>query len=437
MSKFSLQTSAQINKSSPSAAAVTRLISPQTVMLAGLCAMYMITYIDRVNISTAAPVLRKDLALSETELGLVFSAFAVPYGFLQPLGGWLGDRFGPRWVLFAVGALWAVATIGTGFANGLITLFVARFLLGLGEGATFPTATKAMAIWLPARKRAFAQGITHSFSRLGNAITPPLVGYLMIAYGWRMPFYLLGAISLVWAVWWVAFFRDNPRDDRRLTAEELAELLPPSEPRPVPWGPLFKKIAPVTAVDFCYGWTLWVYLTWLPSFLATAYHLPVKKFVWFTAGVLLAGVIGDTVGGLLSDTLLVRTGNLKFARRFNLVVGLLGSLLFLLPTLFIHDLITVSILLSLAFFFLELCNSVLWALSMDMAPQYAGTAGGMMNLGFGIAGVLSPSVFGFLIDRTGSWQVPFATSVLLLFVGVLLVFRIDPTHPLEVPSRGK
>jgi sugar phosphate permease len=98
-------------------------------MLAGLCAMYMITYIDRVNISTAAPVLRKDLALSETELGLVFSAFAVPYGFLQPLGGWLGDRFGPRWVLFAVGALWAVATIGTGFANGLITLFVARFLL--------------------------------------------------------------------------------------------------------------------------------------------------------------------------------------------------------------------------------------------------------------------------------------------------------------------
>jgi MFS family permease len=294
-----------------------------------------------------------------------------------------------------------------------------------------------MVIWLPVRKRAFAQGITHSFSRLGNAITPPLVGYLMIAYGWRMPFYLLGAISLVWAAWWVAFFRDNPRDDRRLTAQELAELPPPSEPRPVPWGPLFKKIVPVTAVDFCYGWTLWVYLTWLPPFLATAYDLPIKKFVWFTAGVLLAGVIGDTAGGLLSDTLLVRTGNLKFARRFNLVVGLLGSLLFLLPTLFIHDLITVSILLSLAFFFLELCNSVLWALSMDMAPQFAGTAGGMMNLGFGIAGVLSPSVFGFLIDRTGSWQVPFATSVLLLFIGVLLAFRIDPTRPLEVPSRGR
>jgi MFS family permease len=410
---------------------VARLISPQTTMLAGLCVMYMITYIDRVNISTAAPILRKDLGLSATELGLVFSAFAIPYGFLQPFGGWLGDRFGPRWVLFAFGALWAVATAWTGLATGLVTLFIARFMLGLGEGATFPTATKAMATWLPARRRAFAQGITHSFARIGGAIAPPIVGFIMVAYSWHMAFYVLGAVSFIWVIWWVAFFRDNPHDDPRITPAERAELPPAAKKRPVPWGPLAKKILPVTVVDFCYGWTLWVYLTWLPSFLADSYHLSINKFAWFSAGVLLAGVIGDTVGGLLSDAVLVRTGNLKLARRLNLVVGLLGSLVLLLPTLFIHDLIAVSLLLSLAFFFLELTNSVLWALPMDIAPQYAGTAGGMMNLGFGIAGILSPSVFGFLIDRTGSWQVPFATSVLLLFIGVLLAFRIDPTRTLE------
>ena len=147
-------------------------------------------------------------------------------------------------MLFAVGALWAVATIWTGLANGLVTLFIARALLGLGEGATFPTATKAMAIWLPAHKRAFAQGITHSFSRIGSAIAPPLVGYMMIAYGWRTPFYLLGAISLVWAAWWVAFFRDDPHDDRRLTVQERAELLPPPERRPVPWGTVVQKDSP-------------------------------------------------------------------------------------------------------------------------------------------------------------------------------------------------
>lgn len=410
---------------------VARLISPQTTMLAGLCVMYMITYIDRVNISTAAPILRKDLGLSATELGLVFSAFAVPYGFLQPFGGWLGDRFGPRWVLFAFGALWAVATAWTGLATGLVTLLIARFMLGFGEGATFPTATKAMATWLPARRRAFAQGITHSFARIGGAIAPPIVGFIMVAYSWHMAFYVLGAVSFIWVIWWVAFFRDNPHDHPRITPAERAELPPAAKKRPVPWGPLAKKILPVTVVDFCYGWTLWVYLTWLPSFLADSYHLSITKFAWFSSGVLLAGVIGDTVGGLLSDAVLVRTGNLKLARRLNLVVGLLGSLVFLLPTLFIHNLIAVSLLLSFAFFFLELTNSVLWALPMDIAPQYAGTAGGMMNLGFGIAGILSPSVFGFLIDRTGSWQVPFATSVLLLFIGVLLALRIDPTRTLE------
>jgi MFS family permease len=411
-----------------------RLTSTQNVMLGGLCAMYLMTYVDRVNLSTAAPVLQHDLGLTTAELGLIFSAFAVPYGFLQPIGGWLGDRYGPRWVLFGVGVLWAGATIFTGLATGFATLFLARLLLGFGEGAAFPTATKAMAIWFPARKRAFAQGVTHSFSRIGNAITPPIVGWLMVVHSWRMAFFVLGAASLIWVTWWVFFFRDQPHNHPGMTAQALAELPPvQSAHRNVPWGPLFKKIAPVTAVDFCYGWTLWVYLTWLPSFLADSFGLSIKKFALFTAGILLAGVIGDTAGGLLSDAVLQRTHNLKLARRVNLVVGLLGSFIFLLPCLFIHNLIAVSIFLSLAFFFLELTNSVLWALPMDMAPQHAGTAGGMMNLGFGIAGVLSPSIFGFLLQYTGNWQVPFATSVVLLFIGVLLSLRIDPTHPLEMP----
>ncbi len=408
-----------------------RLGRSQWTMLAGLCVMYMITYIDRVNISTAAPYIQKDFALTNTQLGLVFSAFAVPYGFLQPLGGWLGDRFGPRGVLFAAGAVWAAATAATGLSTGLVSLFAARLALGLGEGATFPTATKAMASWLPAQSRGLAQGVTHSFARLGNAIAPPLVGYLILAAGWRTPFYVLGGVSLAWVVWWVLFFRNDPREHRGMTAAEIAPLPPAAMPdAPVPWSALVRLILPVSLVDFCYGWTLWVYLTWLPSFLAKQYHLPLKTFAWFSAAILFAGVIGDTAGGLLSDGILRRTGNIRLARRFNLVVGLLGSFIFLLPCLFVRDLATVAILLALAFFFLELTNAVLWALPMDMAPQYAGIAGGIMNTGFGVAGVLSPAVFGWLLDRTGSWQVPFVTSVVLLFAGVLLSLRIDPTRTL-------
>ena len=411
----------------------SRLGRPQQVMLAGLCVMYMITYIDRVNLSTAAPYVQRELGLSNFQLGLVFSAFALPYGLLQPLGGWLGDRYGPRWVLFLAGGFWSAATALTGLATGMVSLTASRLALGFGEGATFPTATKAMASWLPADRRGLAQGITHSFARLGNAVAPPLVGYIILAWGWRAPFYVLGLLSLLWVIWWVSFFRDDPRKHPQMAASDT-DALPvaaaASTAGPIPWGALVRLILPVSIVDFCYGWSLWVYLTWLPSFLSQQYHLPIAKFAWFSAGILFAGVIGDTAGGVLSDAILRRTGRIRLARRFNLVVGLLGSLIFLAPCLFVHDLMTVAILLSLAFFFLELTNAVLWALPMDMAPQYAGIAGGIMNTGFGVAGILSPAVFGLLQQVTGSWQMPFATSVALLLIGVVLALRIDPERTL-------
>lgn len=136
-------------------------LKPTQGVLGLLCIMYFITYIDRVNIGMAATVMQKDLGLSHTELGLVFSAFAWPYLLFQIIGGWVGDKFGPRKTLFWCGIIWAIATILTGLVNGLITLFLARVLLGFGEGATFPTSTRAQQSWIPTRKRGFAQGVTH------------------------------------------------------------------------------------------------------------------------------------------------------------------------------------------------------------------------------------------------------------------------------------
>ena len=132
---------------------------PTHVVLALLCIMYFITYVDRVNIGTAASEIQRELHLSNTQLGLVFSAFAYPYLLFQVIGGWVGDRFGPRKTLFWCGLIWAAATIVTGFVTSLVTLFIARVALGFGEGATFPTATRAMQYWTPANKRGFAQGL--------------------------------------------------------------------------------------------------------------------------------------------------------------------------------------------------------------------------------------------------------------------------------------
>jgi MFS family permease len=404
-----------------------------------LSAMYFITYIDRVNIATAAPFMQKDLNLTTTEMGLILSAFAYPYAFLQIFGGWIGDKVGPKKTLTIVGAIWSVTTALTGMVSGLFTAILARVGLGFGEGAAFPTATKAMSQWLPTEKFGYAQGIVHSASRLGNAVAPPIIALLIVAFGWRESFIIMGIISIVWMFVWMWYFKDNPQDHPKMTAEEL-EKLPPYVSKsersriPVPWKALSKRILPVTFVDFCYGWTLWVYLTWLPSFLYTAYNLDIKSSALFAAGILLSGVIGDTLGGVISDKIYVKTGNLKLARRSLLVVGLSGSFLFLLPTLFIHNLTLIAVSMSLAFFFLELCNAVLWAIPMDISPKHSGTASGMMNTGFGIAGMLSPVVFGFLIAVSGNWQVPFIMSIVLLVVGVLVTLTIDPSKKLEEES---
>src|SRR2546427_4690771 len=162
-----------------------RRLKPTAIVLGLLCLMYLITYVDRVNISTAADAIRRELGLSNTELGILQSAFGYPYLLFQIFGGWIGDRFGPRRTLFLCGLVWASATILTGFSGGLVTLFLCRLLVGVGEGATFPVATRAMQNWTPLGRRGFAQGITHAFARLANAITPPIVAFLIPLVAWR------------------------------------------------------------------------------------------------------------------------------------------------------------------------------------------------------------------------------------------------------------
>jgi sugar phosphate permease len=215
--------------------------------------MYFITYVDRVNIGTAASAIQQEFGFSNTQLGLLFSAFAYPYLAFQVFGGWIGDRFGPHRTLFVCGMIWAAATALTGLSNGLASLFFFRLLLGFGEGATFPTATRAMQSWTPAAKRGFTQGLAHSFSRLAGAITPPLVAALIAAYTWRGSFVILGGLSLVWVLVWVWYFRDDPRDHGSTTPEELAKLPPRTAPQrlAVPWRPLLARMWPVTLTYFC------------------------------------------------------------------------------------------------------------------------------------------------------------------------------------------
>jgi MFS family permease len=409
-----------------------RWLSAPNIVLFLLCLMYMLTYIDRVIVSTAGPAMQDEFGLNNTELGKVFGWFGWTYAAFQVIGGRLGDRMGPRMTLLVCGSIWALSTMATGLAVGLISLGALRLVLGFGEGATFPTATRAMQSWVPAGRRGWAQGVTHSFARLGNALTPPIVAALMVSITWRGAFVVLGAVSLVWAgVWWL-YFRNDPKDHRGITPDDLARLPAPGTKKtaalPVPWRRLILRILPVTLTYFCYGWSLWLFIYWVPTFFQKQYHLDIKKSALFSSGVFLAGVIGDTLGGVISDYLLHRTGRIILSRLSVIIVGMLGSAACMVPILFPHDVVWFAICLSGGFFFLELVIGPIWSVPMDIAPQHSGTASGLMNTGSAVAAIFSPWIGGgYLIDATGkNYAAPFYVAIALLVIGAGLSFTMRP-----------
>src|ERR1700688_205887 len=333
-----------------------RRFSVSNTVLLIICLMYLILYVDRVNISTAAPLIKADLGLSNTQLGLAFSAFAYPYALVQLIGGYVGDKFGARLTLFGSGPLVCEATAATRAVGGLASLFAARLALGIGEGATFPTATRAMAAWVPERNWGFAQGITHSSARIGNAVTPPLIAVLVGLVSWRGAFVVLAFLSLGWVLVWLWYFRDIPTAPP-LTAKELATLPVRSRgdpTEPVPWFKLFRRMLPVTAVDFCYGWTLWLFLSWIPSFFYQNFHQNLMQSAFYSAGVFLAGVVGDTLGGVASDHILRRTGDRVAARRNVIATGMIGGFVLMIPVMLVDDVNLAALALAGAFFFVEL-----------------------------------------------------------------------------------
>jgi MFS family permease len=399
--------------------------------------MYLITYVDRVNIATAASSIQHELGLSNRALGFALSAFGYPYLLFQIFGGWIGDRMGPRRTLFACGVVWAAATMLTGLAGSLLTLFLVRIVVGIGEGATFPVATRAMQTWTPSGRRGFAQGITHAFARFGNAATPPIVAWLILNVGWRGSFVALGATSLVWVIAWVVYYRDNPAEHAAITREELARLpaiRQRAELPSIPWGLLIARMLPVTIVYFCYGWTLWLYLNWLPTFFLREYKLDIAHSALFASAVFFAGVGGDLLGGTFSDAILTRTRNVRLARLTVVVAGFLCSFACMLGVFATRDLTLIVVALGAAFFFAELVIGPMWAIPMDIAPAYSGTASGIMNSGSALAAILSPLAFGYIVDLTGDWHLPFAGSLALLIVGAALAFTMHPERQLTVDS---
>jgi sugar phosphate permease len=404
-----------------------------------ICLMYLITYLDRVTIANTAPEIRSEFGFDAQTMGWIFSSFVWAYALFQVPGGWLSERFGPRVVLACLVAYWSIMTAAIGFASGALSFAVLLFLLGTGEAGAFPGATRAMQLWYPRRERGFCQGFTHSASRLGAAIAPPIIGLIIAAAGWRWVFYLCGAVGILWSVAWYAFYRNTPEEHAIVNPAELERIRGVDEKgrvktaafadrASVPWSTLLlsSNMWAIMCAYFTYVYCLYIFLAWLPSYLVGGRHLTPEEARLMASLPLSAMVVGNIVGGLATDWLLHKTGNTRFARRSVAIVGMLATAAFTVLAALVGDAHTAVYCLTGAGFFLECTIGASWAVPMDTGGKFSGTVSGMMNMAGNFGGALSPVVFGYIAQR-GDWQTQFFIAGALLVVGSgIWGFWLDP-----------
>jgi sugar phosphate permease len=400
--------------------------------------MYLITYMDRSNISVAQPEIAKQFGLSKSAMGLVLAAFTWAYALGQVPSGWFGDHFGPKRVLTVIMTLWSATAVMTGAAFGFGSLFGARFLLGLSEAGAFPVASRGMQLWFPRVERGRIQGTTHFFSRFAVAITPLIAGSILLALGWRAIFYIFGSLGIVWAVGFSLFYRNLPEDHRSVNRGELARIrginpdgtirLPAITNLATPWRRIL--LSPnmwfISLGYFCFFFGSNFYLTWYPTYLREHLHMSIRSLGIWGSIPLFAGMAGDIIGGSLSDVIFQTTGKAKLARRVVAAPGFLLASAFVIPAALTANRFSSIVCLAASFFFLEWVIGPAWAVPMDVGGQFSGTVTGVMNMVGALGGASTAVVYGSLFNR-GLWVAPFLVSAGVMLLGALIwIFLIDP-----------
>ena len=453
----------------------------------------ILSYIDRVAISQAAPVIQRDLGLTSTQMGAIFSAFAVAYAIFEIPGGWMGDWMGARKVLMRIVIWWSAFTALTGLMWNFGAMYVCRFLFGAGEAGCFPNLTKAFSSWLPTRERVRAQGIMWMAARWGGAITPPLVAMTFAYMSWRAAFVVYGALGVVWAYFFYKWYRDRPRDHASVNAAEVA-LIENDNAAAMEHGHgatasrrsvmvrlvVFSLATLVVAIvyanqqaslpvvlAFCLVvailplfmflegdvrrklirsrtiWLLWIqyfclsypwyfYITWLPTFLRDRYPEMTDFNRAILAGFpLFFGGVGSLLCGFFSSKVDEWTGSVARTRRIMACIGFAGASIMLAVSTNFSDAVVVMLMIGMASFFNDLVMPGAWAACMDVGGKYAGTVSGSMNMMGNLAGFVAPTVGGMMRDANTDWNVFLMSMAGVYALGVLCWPFIDPVTPID------
>ena len=418
----------------PRAGAVGPPTRARYVVLGLTTVLAIITYLDRVAISSAAPAIRGELGLDVVQMGWVFSAFTWAYAAFEIPSGWMGDVMGPRKVLTRIVIWWSAFTAATGLAWNFVSLLVARFLFGVGEAGAFPNTSRSFAKWFPVAERGAAHGWVFMGTRMGGAITPPLVVMLMTGIGWRETFFLFGAVGVVWAWFWWRWFRDEPSKHSAVNAAELAiieqGLEKHHETARFRWSELLStNLLLIYGMYFTMGYTLYFNLTWLPTYLKDVRGFTLQQAGWLSGVVLFTGGVATYFGGKLTDHLVRRYG-LKIGRSMGVVTLPIAAAL-LVAAAITQNPIAAAVLLAATLGVADLSVSSCWSICHDIGGPNAGIVTGAMNTFGNIGGALSPLVVAYAVDWWSSWTVPFYITAGVYVFGAICTLLVDPRRRLR------
>ncbi|HKQ39635.1 MAG TPA: MFS transporter [Verrucomicrobiae bacterium] len=446
-------------------------------VLAVLCSLAFLTYLDRICIMRVQGDIERDLRLGEITLqggtdpgsrviaeknratermSWVFSAFVAGYVLFEVPGGWLGDRFGARAVIFRIVLCWSVFTAATGGVKWITGLFFSkpgpeqwlmvlvciRFLFGVGEAGAYPNIARALGRWFPFHERASAQSFIWLASRFGGAFAPAIIGGLMLfAGGWQRAFWILGAIGILWAILFFIWFRDRPEDKSQVNESERAlirsgEIAPANiyADEAIPafrWASLFSpNILALCLVSFCVSFCFYFYITFLPKYLKEQFHVDYADSQFISGLPLLLGGLACLGGGFLSDYAIRRTGSKRWGRSIIPIVGWTGAGLCAFAVSQLESALAVITLIVVAFALQDLGVPSMWSLPTDIGGRFAGTVGGWMNSAGGIGGMLSPLVAAKVSFAHG-WNATFIVFGAVYLLGALAWLRVDASSPIR------
>jgi len=401
--------------SAPAAATFTAPPSrKRLIILALLFVTVVINYLDRSNLSIAAPALFKELHIDPVRAGLVFSAFGWTYALMQIPGGWLVDKVSPRVLYAGALALWSAATLLLGFAGSFFGLVVLRLAVGALEAPAYPINNRVVTTWFPTRERASAIGGYTSGQFVGLAFLTPVLAWLQVHLGWHMVFVATGLAGIAWAAIWYAVYRE-PRAFRGVNAAEIAlirdggglidledRVAARTERTPSTWRDLGvvlgrRKLWGIYLGQFALNSTLWFFLTWFPTYLVKYRGMDFIKSGFLASLPFLAAFVGVLCSGVLSDWLMRRGASQGFARKLPIISGLLISTC-IIGANYVTSTGWVIAFMTIAFFGNGFA-SITWSLVSGLAPaRLLGLTGGVFNLIGNLSAIATPIVIGLLVD---------------------------------------